>query len=89
MTGGRSGNFYYYSSTEQLVKGGTDWTETENSLPARVKYDIIHRYIKQFYFQEVTIGTNLITQTKYYCLMKRQQPSNRQENWNKEEMIIQ
>ena len=32
---------------------------------------------------------NLITQTKYYCLMKRQQPSNRQENLNKEEMTIQ
>ena len=32
----KDGNFYYYSSTEQLVKGGTDWTETEKSLPARI-----------------------------------------------------
>ena len=38
MTGGASGygNGPYHSSTEQLVKGGTEWILTENSLPARM-----------------------------------------------------
>ena len=35
MTGGRSYSIYH-SSTEQLLKGGTSWTITENSLPARM-----------------------------------------------------
>ena len=38
MTGGSSysyssGSYTDYSSTEQLVKGGTEWILTENSLP--------------------------------------------------------
>ena len=35
MTGGSS-NSIYHSSTEQLLKGKTSWTITENSLPARM-----------------------------------------------------
>ena len=42
MTGGSSysyssGSYTDYSSTEQLVKGGTEWILTENSLPARMR----------------------------------------------------
>ena len=39
MTGGRSRSGIsstYLSSTEQLVKGGTEWILTENSLPTRM-----------------------------------------------------
>ena len=35
MTGGQTGDTFH-SSTEQLVKGGTEWILTENSLPARM-----------------------------------------------------
>ena len=41
MTGGQtSGTLGWsgdHSSTEQLVKGGTEWILTENSLPTRMK----------------------------------------------------
>ena len=37
MTGGWSDGSTTHSSTEQLVKGGTEWILTENSLPARMK----------------------------------------------------
>ena len=38
VTGGKSGlsGPTYHSSTEQLVKGGTEWILTENSLPGRM-----------------------------------------------------
>ena len=35
MTGGLLDD--HLSSTEQLVKGGTEWILTENSLPARME----------------------------------------------------
>ena len=39
MTGGyNDDNGVYLSSTEQLVKDGTEWILTENSLPARMYY---------------------------------------------------
>ena len=36
VSGGRSDSSTYHSSTEQLVKGGTEWILTENSLPERM-----------------------------------------------------
>ena len=36
MTGGYNGHAVDYSSTEEFIKGGTSWTLTENSLPARM-----------------------------------------------------
>ena len=37
MTGGYRSGSTFHSSTEQLVKDGTEWILTENSLPARMR----------------------------------------------------
>ena len=106
MTGG-----YSISSTEQLVKDGTEWILTENSLPARMyglrgisfdnqifttgKANILNKILfiyitnHSFYFQEDMIGMLLFTQIRYWFGKKRQQPSKRLANWNKEDVIIQ
>ena len=38
MTGGYDPHFGGVSSTEVLMKGGTSWTLTENSLPEKLKW---------------------------------------------------
>ena len=38
MTGGYDPHFGGVSSTEVLMKGGTSWTLTENSLPGRMEW---------------------------------------------------
>ena len=42
-----------------------------------------------FYFQEVLMQMLMFTQIRYCFGMKRQQPSKRLANWNKEDVIIQ
>ena len=111
MTGGYSSwDKTELSTTEQLVKGGGDWSYKENSLPARMeglrtislnnqifttgkanilnKTLLIYQIHYFFYFQEV-LTMLMFTQIRYCFGMKRQQPSKRLANWNKEDVIIQ
>ena len=110
MTGGGFAGTYH-SSTEQLVKGGTEWILTENSLPARMyglrgisinnqimttgKANILNKTLfmyktnYSFHFQEVEIGIQVITWTKFFSLIQTQRHSTTLQNWNKEDIFIQ